>query len=780
MKKTLLIVLFIIPLFVCGQEKAGKDVAETSIKGLVTDENKQPIGYANVMLLRSADSVFVNGVVTKEDGTFVDNADAGQYLLKVSCIGYETKTVDCDLVGDAVINVVLKTSDKTIKEVVVNGVRPTHVLTSEGVLTNVDGTSLSTLSTANDVLRYIPGIWKTKKSVEVFGKGTPIIYINGRLMRDANELDELKGDDIKTIELITSPGARYDATVTSVIKIKTKNVHGEGFGFNLYADYYQSKNIDTFDQLNWNYRKGNVDVFGTFYYFKNAEDDVTDFSQTFRTDTLWQQNQHVDSKRRHQTFSNTVGVNYTIDEDNSVGVRYVLKACPDSKSFLPISSNILANGEYYDRVASEMTARQGYWPSHLLNLYYNGKVGKLGIDLNVDWYTNGNSDYSNTIENSESKDSRVVTTESESHSRMFASKLILSHPLIGGELTFGAEYTNTNRDDDYICKQDYIPNSNSTLKEQRIAPFVEFSRKTPIGQLTCGIRYERSMFDYYDKGVLVDAQSRNEGNWFPSASLRKEIGKVQLALEYTSKTRRPTYRELSNDATYDNRLMWESGNPLLKSERIHNISMTGMWNIFRLKVDYTDERDAILRWSEMAGENLSILKEMPINYPSIKGASAQLIVSPHIGLWTANFSVGVEKQWLNLETETETFRLNKPMFSCGISNMFKLSETLTLGTNMRFESKGDTQNISIEKNGFVADIDISKSFFKEKLWLTFGMSDIFHGDKSRYTRYSGFSQMLKSYEYDSRTVYLAVQFKFNSARNKYKGTGAGNEEKNRL
>ena len=751
-----------------------------SIKGLVTDESKQPIGYANVMLLRSADSVFVKGVVTKEDGTFVDNADNGQYLLKVSCIGYETKTITCDVKGDTVLSVILKSSDKTIKEVVVNGVRPTHVLTSEGILTNVEGTSLSTLSTANDVLRYIPGLWKKNKSIEVFGKGTPIIYINGRLMRDATELDQLKGDEIKSVEVITSPGARYDATVTSVIKIKTKNVHGEGFGFNAYSSLYRSQNTDLYEQLNWNYRKGNVDVFGTFYYNRNAEDDVTDYSQEFRTDTLWQQNQHIDSRRRHQTFFNIVGLNYTIDSNNSLGIRYTLKNCPDTKSYLPTASSILANGEYYDNVASTMNARLGYRPSHMLNLYYNGKVGKLGIDFNADLYTTGSSDHSNTIEDSESKDSRTVITESESNSKMFASKLILSYPLIGGEFVFGAEYTNTNRDDDYECKQDFIPNSYSTLKEQRIAPFVEFSRNTPIGQLTCGVRYERSIFDYYDNGLLVDAQSRNEGNWFPSASLRKAIGKVQLALEYTAKTRRPSYRELSNNVTYGNRLMWESGNPLLKSERIHNVSLMGMWKIVRLKLDYTDERDAILSWSEMAGENLSILKEMPINYPSIKGASAQLVVSPHISFWSANFIVGIEKQWLDLETEAKTFRLNKPMLSCGINNMFKLSETLSVGTNMRFQSKGDTQNISMTKNSFVADIDINKSFLDERLWLSFGMSDIFHGSKSRFTKYSGLSQMSMDYKYDSRMVYLTVQFKFNSARNKYKGTGAGNEEKNRL
>ena len=101
-------------------------------------------------------------------------------------------------------------------EVVVQGQRPAHKLGREGLITSVDGTILSRLGTAEDVLRNVPGVRSKDDGLEVFGKGKPLIYINNRLMRDASELNELKSQDIISVEVITNPGAKYDASVQSV------------------------------------------------------------------------------------------------------------------------------------------------------------------------------------------------------------------------------------------------------------------------------------------------------------------------------------------------------------------------------------------------------------------------------------------------------------------------------------------------------------------------------------------------------------------------------------
>ena len=111
---------------------------------------------------------------------------------------------------------------KELGEVVVKAHLPQYKKTYEGLLTNVAGTVLGKMGTAEDVLKHVPSIVKKKDGYEVVGKGTPIIYINNKQVRDSRELQRLKSDAIKNVEIITSPGARYDATVSSVIRIRDR------------------------------------------------------------------------------------------------------------------------------------------------------------------------------------------------------------------------------------------------------------------------------------------------------------------------------------------------------------------------------------------------------------------------------------------------------------------------------------------------------------------------------------------------------------------------------
>lgn len=101
-------------------------------------------------------------------------------------------------------------------------------------------------------------------------------------------------------------------------------------------------------------------------------------------------------------------------------------------------------------------------------------------------------------------------------SELFAAKLVLSRPLLGGNVMIGAEYSHTERQDDYVNPEGYVPTSFSKLKEQNISPFLEYSRNTPIGQLSVGGRYEWVNFDYYEDGKYMEGQSRNFSNFFPS------------------------------------------------------------------------------------------------------------------------------------------------------------------------------------------------------------------------------------------------------------------------
>lgn len=748
-----------------------------TLTGKLIDAEQRPVSFANIVLLSLPDSAFVAGTISDEQGIFTIDQTAGNNLLKVSCLGYVPVTKVCT---QSPVTIVMHEDVNLLDEVVVKGHRPTYKLTPEGLQTHVQGTVLSKMGTADDVLKHIPGLQKKNNAYEVFGKGTPIIYINGRLLRDLSELDQLKSEDIKNVELITSPGVRYDASVKAVVKITTKPINGEGFGFDVRSGYNQWEYAGFVEQLNWNYRRNTLDIFGTVYYTKSEGYDESWITQDVQVDTLWHQNNYQFAKTNQQRFTNIVGVNYSFDENNSIGAKYTLKANPDGRYHTLFNTEMFADGKPYDQLATDMNATAYYNPSHLVNIYYKGKIGKTEIDFNADYLFDKNRDKTLQDEKSSNKDDRMVTSTNKLRNELFAAKLVLNHPLFGGNIMAGAEYSHTERQDDYINPEGYVPTSLSKLKEQHISPFLEYNRNTPIGQLSVGTRYEWVNFDYYEDGKHIDGQSRNFGNFFPSVSLASEIGKVQLQFSYTAKTRRPSYQQLSNNVTYANRFTLQSGNPLLKHEVIHNVSLMGAWQFMQFSVDYTDRRDAIIYWGEQVENNPAITLLSFKNLNSLKSVSAFLSLAPQFGVWEPQLSFGVQKQWLDLHTSVGLLKMNKPVFIGTFNNTFNFNHGWMASVEMNYQSKGDMENISQTKNVFYFDAGITKFFFNDKLSIKLSGTDLFHGMKSGSHGYFNKMSSLQINEYDSRKVMLTVRYKFNATRNKYKGSGAGTSEKERL
>lgn len=240
------------------------EVSAQTITGKLIDENSQPLPYANVVLLSLPDSTFVSGTISGEDGVFTLETTSKNQIVKISSIGY--KTVYKPTVPTNIGIVQLVSDAQMLGEVVVKGNLPVTRMKGDAMVTSVENSVLSKVGSANDVLTKIPGITKKQDTFEVFGKGTPLIYINGRKLHDLSELEQLNSDEIKKVEVIRNPGSRYDATVKAVVRIQTIKRQGDGFGFNLRSSYYQSKNTDLIEQANFNYRHDNLDIFGSVNY----------------------------------------------------------------------------------------------------------------------------------------------------------------------------------------------------------------------------------------------------------------------------------------------------------------------------------------------------------------------------------------------------------------------------------------------------------------------------------------------------------------------------------
>ena len=278
---------------------------------------------------------------------------------------------------------------------------------------------------------------------------------------------------------------------------------------------------------------------------------------------------------------------------------------------------------------------------------------------------------------------------------------------------------------------------------------------------------------------MVNDQSRSYGNLYPSISFGTQLGKVQAQIAYSAKTTRPTYRQLSNDVFYGNRYSLMRGNPLLDNSTIHNISLQGMWKFIQFSLSYSDERGRIIHWTEQI-DNTNVVLVTYKNIHSLKWIVPFVSLAPVIGIWHPQLSLGMRKQWFTMETASGNIKLNKPMPLVQFNNTFAFSKTLKGELDFNYQGTGHYQNIYLDYHQTALGISLVKTFFNDRLSIKLAGEDLLDRSRDGNLVYNHHVQLWQGNYYDRRRFVATIRYKFNTTRSKYKGTGAGNEEKNRL
>ena len=215
-----------------------------------------------------------------------------------------------------------------LQEVVIKGQLPYTRLKGDAMVTRITGSTLEKAGTAQDVLRKVPGIIKKGEDLEVVGRGKPVYYINGRRVYDNDELKRLLSDEIASVEVITNPGAMYDATVTAVVRIKTIRRQGDGFSFNTFAKTEQSLRTGLNDpeaQVNVNYRHKGLDVFASAKEWQYRTNQWSDLGQTTTDISTGTEIFRYEGALKHQWRGIgthlTGGFNWQINDKHSVGAK---------------------------------------------------------------------------------------------------------------------------------------------------------------------------------------------------------------------------------------------------------------------------------------------------------------------------------------------------------------------------------------------------------------------------------------------------------------------------
>ena len=753
------------------------------LKGTIIDEKGLPVAYANIAILNPSDSTLLCGGVSNESGYFAIPLEQERVLARISYVGYKTIYKLC--YNENIERIRLHPDNYTINGVVIQGERPKAVLQGNSLVMNVEGTVMERMGTAEDVLTRVPMIAKRGEGFEILGKGTPLIYLNNRKLTDLNELRNIQSDFIRSVEVIQNPGARYDASVNAVIIIRTKRVAGEGLGVELSSWSRCGRGYANNERINLTYRTGGLELFANLFGAYNRRKSSGEFEQTIFADTLWVINNKQKNNVRNPFLEGRFGFNYQINDNHSFGGFYQ-NTYDYVKTRSEYEDDLLADGTPYDHLQNSSVKRNKNAPSHQVNLYYTGKVGQLSIVFNADYTSRKQHSTNQQQELSTEYEDRDVNTESLTRSKMFAEKLFVTHPLWKGQIEIGEEYTNTRWRSSFDNQEGYIANSDNEQHESNIAPFMELRQRLGRFQLSAGLRYEHVKSEYFVSGQRRDEQCRTYDDIFPSASVSTSVKNLQLSFSYAKRTSRPAYWLLSSDVTYENRLNRQTGNPYLKPIKYHNLNAMVMWKWLYLMTNYSHCVDPIISEAESLEDDSKVNLVTTKNYDHADWLTVTLGAQKNIKLsggitWTPQYNISLMKPWLEGMFLGQKKNFNHPMLSLQLGNIVSLTHDWLLQVDFNMHTHGNTgSNIWVDCTNPMFSLSVSKDFFQHRLNVKLSGNDLLNGGINHVMLYSNRMMFRKMEDNDSRCIQFSLRYRFNVTPSKYKGTGAGNSEKNRL
>ena len=438
----------------------------------------------------------------------------------------------------------------------------------------------------------------------------------------------------------------------------------------------------------------------------------------------------------------------------------------------------MKNGNPIGHIDHDYTSNELVGPNHEANAYYIGKLGKLGIDLNMTYLWNKNNENKLSKETSLQLHSQNVTTHHAQNNRLAAGKLLLSYPLWKGSINMGTELTSTYSKGEYRNDEGIVKSTSTEIKERNAAGFAEYQLTFGNLSANAGLRYEHVVSDYYEQGAWQKGPSRRYSDWFPSLSLAWHKGKWGLQGSYVYKTKRPSYGMLSNEVQYDNRYFYEGGNPYLRPEMVKSLSLMANYAWLSAEVGHEYTKDVML-WTATLYNGQDIGFSRNLNFDSFQYLYASVVASPKFGCYQPTYELNFSRQHFDAKGYGSGKNMNKPNFFFSLRNRFSFPHDFTVYVNFR-HSFGEDYGFNHMSPTSNLGLQLMKQFCNKAWTVKLFVNDLLKTNEVKSYTYADRVNLSKyGYEY-SRRVSLTVTYNFNTSQSKYKGTGAGNAERGRL
>ena len=688
-------------------------------------------------------------------------------IIRVSYIGCNTQFRKI-VPEDTLYNFFLQPNENTLKEVIVKG--KTYLHTSKGIIANIASGPLAKLGNGLDVLSHLPFIINKNGNISVLGKGKPLIFINNRLVRNQSELHQINSSDIKRVEIITNPGAEYDATISAVIKIITSKAIGEGIGCLANAGLSMERKLSHYSGLNIKYRKKEFDVFADLRYNQTSAEakQLSDRSLLTR-----QVNENMDMQTNAFSWNGSVGLNYEHRDKVAMGAIYKYTSVPDETFTVDDYVEVKHLGRVRGFMSNDKRKSAIY--SHYINgylSYYFTKDTYLKIDFDYMNSSNeNNQDYSLS--------SKEIHSKNHSNNMLYAYRTKVISPLAGGTLTSGTDgafTTNKNRYsilDGTTLRNSLSPTSN-VAKQQLYSIFSEYEKSFGAHwDISMGIRFEYMNFNYYNNSNYSTKDSQRDKGFYPSAVINYKNNNVQMTLAYRYMTLRPSYFMLRNSVEYNNPYEYEGGTPNLLPQKNNMLSFSLGWKDLQVMANYSMMKNSTMYVYDRYNGSDSIAIFHTQNIKSNQTFDIALYYSPiWFKIWRPSFTIDFTKPFLVYNNS----KYNKPIYSFLLNNIITLPKHFQIGVNMSFNTCGnlDTELVSYSQN-FDCNIHCVKDFFNEKLRLKFAVNNLFNTSREKWSKNTNNIILNKWNDANRCTFIFTASYQINPSKNKYKGEKSSNE-----
>ncbi|MCR5606054.1 MAG: TonB-dependent receptor [Treponema sp.] len=721
-----------------------------------------------------ADSSLVTGGVTDANGVFSCNLNSNdKVFFRISSIGYETKFVAIPMTD----TIRMSSLNKELSEVSVKGKRRFVKPIPKGIQVSLDNNPISKLPSILDAIKQMPLIDASTGSVSVLGKGTPIYYIDNRRVRDMNELTVLSPEEVKSVDIITRPGAKYPSDVTSVIIIhRKKKVPHTAAIVNMKGELAEVLSGST--NADFSYLNGNgLGFFAGAGYSNNGYEQERTYQEDFNNNKFHTKTNGVYNGRT-KSHNFKFGSSFDFENGNSVGARYEYGKTPDTHfdANSITRTNAIAN---FDSIGSYY-GNNGNSDRHYVNAYSDISFGKNNCykwTTDADYISGKSGTESFTNENNGTP-LRAISNGSSTNYSLIAGKTNMDWTLGQLVLTFGASVSHTKNEMSFNGEttDGSMPFQSSIDKETQnlYAGYAEFYWNiNSHWMLNGGIRYESTSFEYLQNQKKIEHQSKTFNDFLPNIGFTYMVDNISMGLNYSTNVLRPSYNKLNNNYQYVSPTSWEIGNPLLKSSIHRTLEYSFMWkqSAFGAMFERNERMmNSVYTYDKTKGVNIRQEKNLP-NFNSFTIYASH---NMNIGLWHPTIQGALYIQDYKYGTDRKKY--DKPLGQLYLNNRFDLPYGIYAYLGGSWMSKGN-QGVYYQLGYTTLYAQLNKTV---KQWsFTLLYNDLLNCYKQENIVETNGVRYYTHRKGASRLISLSVTYKFNKKRN-FKGKGAAGKELDRL